>query len=131
MSTGPLTLLAALDFFATLYRGEHHIPNRLRDDGRGVWSVSHYAGTTGLSTFDADELTRLVFLAHDRSVRAWLTAGGPGRIRISIQARDAEVDSVSDGHPSVEEALEKFRSRDDVPWPREMAARAKTNGGSR
>ena len=112
-----LTEERALDFFATLYRGKHHIPGKMRDEGNGCWSVAHYGE---LATFDYDELTRLVLLAHDRCVRTWVRASRPRHIRIWIAARERDTGSMVTDHPRIEDALAKFRERDGMPWPRVM-----------
>ena len=66
---------AAVEFFGAFFLGEHHIPGEVKPWGLG-WCVS-CPGT--LATFDFDGLTRLVFLAHDRCVRAEVMSGGPNR----------------------------------------------------
>lgn len=123
MTAPILTREAALDFFATLYRGEHHLPSEMRNDGRGVWSVGHFGG---VATFDYDELTRLVFLAHDRCVRAWILAAQPRHVRIFITARERGAGDMSTDHPTIDQALAKFRERDDAPWWRELEKRGAT-----
>lgn len=110
---GRLTLQEAEDFFAVIYRGKHHIPSKIRDDGNGMFSVSHYGS---LATFDFDELTRLVFLAHERAIRAWVRASQPRCVRIAIAKRLREGDDMTNHHPTVETALAKFRTDDDGPW---------------
>ena len=110
----------ALDFFATLYRGKHHLPSAMRDEGNGCWSVSHYGD---LASFDYDDLTRLVLLAHDRCVRVWVRAGQPRHVRIWIAARYRGTGSMTSDHPTIEDAILKFRERDDTGWPRVFAER--------
>ncbi len=122
-----LTKETALDFFAELYRGKHHLPSELRDDGNGVFSVSHFGG---FSTFDDDGLTRLVLAAHERCARAWITSGGPRRLRIWIQARDGRSADISRTHAQIEEAVAKFREEDDAPWWKVLARRAKEGGAA-
>ena len=63
----------AIDFFAELFGGEHHIPRSwVKEFGLG-WAVI-YDGD--FATFDAGMLTRLVFLAHDRCIRAEVSRAG-------------------------------------------------------
>lgn len=109
--TEALTRDKAIAFFSRLYHGKHHFPSEMRDDGDGVFSVSHYGE---ISTFDYDALTRLVLLAHEHCVRAWISASGPKRVRIWIQQRAPSSTDISHGHPTIEQAIEKFR-RDDEP----------------
>jgi len=119
-----LTEAEATSFFAKLYRGVHHIPDeKIRDEGNGCWSVAHYGG---MSTFDFDELTRLVLLAHERCVRAWVTAGRPRYVRIWIAGRVRDTGDIVTSHPTIEQALAKFRARDDEPWWRELEKKEPT-----
>jgi hypothetical protein len=95
----------AVSFFAELFGGEHHIPNGLKPYGSG-WKVSCYGD---LSTFDFDRLTRLVFLAHDRCVRAVVEQSGPRMVGIVIWQRAKREGSICERHPTIEQALEMWR----------------------
>jgi hypothetical protein len=121
VSAEPLTEADALDFFATLYRGKHHIPSKVRKDGGAVFSVSHFGG---MATYDYDELTRLVFLAHERGIRAWIHAGQPRHLRIFIQRRRPGAHSLSEHHATLDEAVEKFRTNDESSWVLHIRDRA-------
>jgi hypothetical protein len=88
-------------FFAEFYRGEHHFPGKIKPFGEG-WSMSHFGS---MATFDGDELTRLVLLAHSRCVRVELSNGGPNRLRIAIWGRQRE-GRMYERHPTIEQALE-------------------------
>ena len=94
-----------MDFFADFYFGAHHIPSKVKPWGSG-WCVNHNGD---LSTFDFDKLTRLVFLAHDRCVRVSIQQGGPGSVKIMIWQRYARTGSMSERHPTIDEALELWR----------------------
>lgn len=98
----------ATEFFAELFCGEHRIPRGgVKEWGIG-WCVSTWAD---LSTFDADKLTRLVFLAHDRCVRVEVTHSGPRMVRICIWQRDTREGSITERHPTIEQALATWRER--------------------
>lgn len=99
-----LTEEEATTFFAALYRGEHHFPSQLTPYGEG-WSMSHFGS---LATFDTDDLTRLVLLAHDYCFRAQVEQGGPNRLRIAIWKRERE-GCMFERHPTIEQALEKWQ----------------------
>ncbi len=99
-----MTKEQAEDFFGILFRGKNHIPSELKPFGHG-WKVNAHAS---MSTFDFDELTRLVFLCHDRCVRAVIIQGGPGRVGIAISQRLRDGD-VSQRHPTIDQALEAWR----------------------
>lgn len=104
-----LTKERAEDFFAELYKGHHHIPSpgvRQFEKDRLWWYVIDHASR--YSTYDGDLLTRLVFLCHDKHVRAELRDGGFGRIKIIITPRDRE-GYIFERHPTIGEALENWR----------------------
>ena len=121
MST-EMTREAAEDFFSALYGGKHHIPRGgLHEFGLG-WSVNHYGD---LSTFDFDKLTCLVFLAHDRAVRVEVSNSGPRMVKISIWQRKRDGQHMYDRHPTIEEALARWRERHPVS----VLASAPESGG--
>jgi hypothetical protein len=91
-------------FFAAFYRGEHHFPGKIKQYGEG-WSMSHFGG---MASFDCNELTRLVFLAHARCIRVQVDQGGPNRLRIAIWGRQQE-GSMFERHPTLEQALNEFK----------------------
>ena len=101
-----LTKEEAIDFFAELYGGKHHIPRGgVKDFGCG-FSVNHYGD---LSTFDFDKLTRLVFLAHDRCIRVEVSNSGPRMVKISIWKRHGREGDMWYRHPTIEQALALWR----------------------
>jgi len=102
--THSLSEAEAIAFFSEFYRGEHHFPAKVKPYGPG-WSISHFGP---LATFDSDDLTRLVFLAHDRCIRVQVEQGGPNRIRIAIWKRVRE-GCLYERHPTIEQALKSFR----------------------
>lgn len=99
----------AVKFFSLLFRGKHHIPGG--EQGvkpiPGGWYVNAW---DELSTFDNDQLTALVFLAHDKAVRVLISQSGPRRVKIVIFQRQRGGDSY-DRHPTLEEAVEQWRKR--------------------
>lgn len=114
-----LTHDEAVAFFAELYRGDHHIPGRhydgkanVKQHGGGVFKVNHHGGA---ATFDYDELTRAVFLAHRDALRFWIQPAGRA-LAFFVCRRDPARQDISHGHPSIEVALEKFRTADGKQW---------------
>ena len=98
-----LTESEARAFFSDFYRGEHHFPGKMKPYGLG-WSMSHFGP---MATFDADDLTRLVLLAHARCVRVQVEQGGPNRLRIAIWKRGRE-GCMYERHPTIEQAIALF-----------------------
>jgi len=91
----------AVAFFTEFYRGEHHFPSELKPFGEG-WSMSHFGA---MATYDGNELTRLVFLAHKLCIRVQIVQGGPNRLRIAIWKRKRE-GSPWERHPTMEQAIQ-------------------------
>lgn len=108
----PFTFSEAEEFFGMVFRGRHHIPSEVKPFGRG-WKVNARFGA--LSTFDFDDLTRLVFLAHDRCVRVEIVQGGPGRVGIAIWKRHCREGDFCERHPTIERALAAWRERYPEP----------------
>ncbi len=91
------------------FGGMHHFPADARKvnwSGEQVTFVMH-AG--GLSTFDYSELTRLVFLAHDHAIRAEIKPAMQN-LRIILSPRTREASMIL-GHPTLEEAVAKYRTK--------------------
>lgn len=105
MNREEFTIQEATSFFATLFYGEHHIPSKVTPCGYG-WQIS--SKYISLSTFDFSDLTRLVVLAHDRCIRAEVSAKGMNQVVIKIHKR-SRVDSITLGHPTIEENIKKIR----------------------
>lgn len=104
-----MTKEQAVKFFSLLYRGRHHIPGEIKKWGPG-WQVNHPGE---LASYDFDDLTRLVFLAHDYCARASVQSSGPGMIRVVIHQRDCRTGATHDRHPTIEDALTTWRKKND------------------
>ena len=102
---------AAVEFLAELFGGEHHIPGKVKPFGPG-WCVSMNGD---LSTFDFDGLTRLVFLAHDRCVRAAVMHSGPRMIKIVLHPRTNRDGHMYERHPTLCDAISTWRERYKEP----------------
>lgn len=87
------------------YRGLHHVTGKIKDEPqhRRVTCCVYPA-----ATYDADELTRLVIMAHEECVRLEIHPGGPGSIKLIFTQRQREGD-FCDRHPTIEQAIEKLR----------------------
>ncbi len=108
----------------TWARGIYHMePAALR---KAEWSSARLVQvwvSGDLATFDYDELTRLVFLAHDHSVRLAIKSHGPGRIALMFWPRTREGD-LTRRHPTLEQAVATFRARNPAPVGAEAATAA-------
>ena len=108
----------AIDFFAELYFGRHHIPRGgLHKFGEG-WCVNNYGD---LSTFDFDALTRFVFLCHDWCIRGSIEMSGPGMVKLVIWQRNKREGRMFERHPTLEKAIRTWRenhvSKEHEEWP--------------
>jgi len=63
-----------------------------------------------LSSFDFDNLTALVFLAHDQCIRVEITHA-PGAMEIYFHPRNARDGGMCKRHPTLEQAVEAWRRR--------------------
>lgn len=100
-----LTLEEATKFFAEFYDGAHHIPGfKPKQYGPG-FSVKHDRGDLG--TYDFNELTRLVLMAHRDCIRVSVAPAGPRALTIAIWKRQRS-GGQSYSHPTIAEAIERF-----------------------
>lgn len=92
------------ELLAELYRGAHHVSSKkIKAWGDGI-KYSHYGE---LSTFDFDNLTRLVRLAHQQCIRATIGPSGPGMISIILHKRHSREGRMYEKHPSWEDVCSK------------------------
>lgn len=98
----------ATSFFSEYYRGEHHIPGcKVKKFGFNGWCVSDDRG--GLDTYDFNQLTRLVFMAHEKCIRVEIAPLSSSRLRIAIWKRKRD-GSMSQRHPDLQTAIEQFKN---------------------
>lgn len=100
-----LTKKDATGFFSAFYRGEHHIPDKLKEYGEG-WSVDQFGD---LSTHDFDALTRLVILAHQYAIRASIVPCGPKRITIVAHRRYHDREEYWAKHPTLDDLINHIK----------------------
>jgi len=101
-----LTIETATDFFSEFYYGRHHIPgDKVHEWGYG-FRVKHDRG--GLSTFDFNELTRLVLMAHRDCIRVSVSPLSFRFLSIEIWQRQGTEGNIYERHPTIEQAIESF-----------------------
>ena len=110
MEYNHLTKEQATAFFSHIYYGEHHIPGEVKHFGVGFY-VTHDRGD--MATFDFNQLTRLVLLAHDKCIRVSVEGMAKNKIRIAIWKRQGREGNMSLRHPTIEEAIYNFVSYQD------------------
>jgi hypothetical protein len=62
----------------------------------------------GMSTFDYNQLTSLVFLCHEARIRCDISPAGPRMLRVTFWQRKAE-GCMATRHPNLDEAVDAFR----------------------
>lgn len=61
--------------------------------------------TSGLATYDSDELTNLVLLAHRECIRISISAAAPKYLYIEMHPRTSRDGSMFQRHPTIETAI--------------------------
>lgn len=90
--------------------GIYHLESRAL--GRVEWENPRYmrfnCQYSRLATWDFQDLTRLVFLAHDFCIRVEITPAGPKGVWLWFHWRKREGD-MAERHPTLEQAVQSFR----------------------
>lgn len=93
-------------FLNRLFKGFHHIHAPFKENGRGICINTRHSY---FSTFDYDTLTKAVIMAHNWGVRLEVMGSGPGMIKIALWKRSKREGDISERHPTIQEALEKYK----------------------
>jgi len=93
-----------LSLLADVFGGEHNLIGELRSCGKGV----RYFTNLSLSTYDTDELTLIVLLAHKRAIRVCIGAGDESRIEITLHKRSHGVEKQYQNHFTIDEAIDRM-----------------------
>lgn len=73
--------------------------------------LSKFESVGQLSTFDFDQLTSLVFLAHDRCIRVSISPCNGTHMRLIFNPRAGRDGDHSIRHPTLEHAVDQWRTR--------------------
>lgn len=93
-------LCRAEEVLAFAFRGIHHVESRrIKRESPTQITYTHYGE---LSTYDWDQLTRLVVAAHALAVRVEISAASPRYVRLRLSEREREGD-MTRRHPTLEE----------------------------
>lgn len=85
------------------FQGIHHCGEITKT--KGAWATNKYGD---LSTFDFDELTRLVLAAHHYCIRASVQHPGPRMVKIVLSPRTRE-GAIFNRHPTIEQGIESMQ----------------------
>ncbi|HEY1171066.1 MAG TPA: hypothetical protein VGH19_06805 [Verrucomicrobiae bacterium] len=95
-----------------LFNGLHHFPGDIR---KVEWSHEYYVAVNvqrqNFSTFDFNNLTNLVFLAHDHCIRVQISEERGPCIRFLFHPRKTREGGFSQRHPTLEQAVKEYRER--------------------
>jgi len=107
--------VAVADLLGQVWAGIYHLPHTLlaRVDWAESWYISVTVPGSELATYDADLLTRLVVLCHDRCLRMEIEPCNPRYLRLNFSPR---VRSATDPRmhrrcPTMEQAVASVRER--------------------
>jgi hypothetical protein len=125
----PLGVTVA-NLLGELYLGIYHVP--VRALSRAEWHNPHVVILTvrgTLSTFDFDELTRLVLLAHERCIRVEIDGAAPGYLRLMFSRRTRSGDTTK-RHPTIAQAITAHESKFGPLDPDEVTEGAADTGAT-
>ena len=92
--------------FADVCRGFHHVNGTFKEFGSGV---AIHTSLSGWATWDYDNLTRLVVMAHDRMIRVDLLHSGSRMYGFALWKRHTRDGDMSKRHPTIEDAVSMCR----------------------
>ncbi len=97
----------AEQMLSCVFGGMHHVYSLKKTPGPyPFWTCIHHGD---FSTFDFDVLTKLVLAAHHYCVRASISNGGPRAVKIMLHPRKNRDGGFSERHPTMQQAIERFR----------------------
>lgn len=95
------------EFLRDLFGGFHHMRlENVKDYGMGIAYSIRYPQ---MATADNSQLTRMVFMAHDRMIRVELNGSGPAMIKLCLWKRHKREGQLRERHATVEDALALHR----------------------
>jgi hypothetical protein len=89
-----------------LFRGAHHLRGAVKPCGQGIETNQRYGN---FATFDYNNLTRAVVMAHDRCIRFEIEPSGPGLLKLSLHKRHTREGQMHERHPTLEEHIASIR----------------------
>ena len=89
-----------------LLGGEHHLVGRVARCGDGI---AYTALAFHAATFDNNQLTRLVVMAHDRCIRAELSPRSGRSMTLTLHKRAGRDGRMFERHPTMEVAVAAAR----------------------
>lgn len=99
------------DLLGDVFAGIYHLDyNALRKvDWSDKRCIQFVLGWHDLSTFDCDELTRLVVLCHDRMLRMSIEASTHKYLKLTFHCRNKRNGNQFERIPTIEQAIHRIR----------------------
>ena len=98
------------DLLGDVYLGIYHIPEAQL--AKVEWDNTRCLSlliSREFATYDGDDLTKLVILAHDRSIRVAIRAKTPRFVELLFHPREHGAKEFFKRHPTLEEAIKHCR----------------------
>lgn len=96
------------DILGQAYKGIYHIQKAVLNK-KVRWESDCWIEIVinrELSTYDGNELTVLVLLCHEQSIRLSVSGAAPGYLRLGFSPRKATLNAPTwDRHPTIEQAI--------------------------
>lgn len=93
-------------FMSQLFSGFHHVNGKVVEYGTGIKVNISYSN---MATFDYDYLTKAVVMSHNWGVRLEIQPASSRQLRFILHKRHTREGSMSERHPLMSEAIEKFK----------------------
>lgn len=102
--------MAVANLLGDVWLGIYHLdrPALFRVAWDDPYVITFNLRYRALSTWDGDELTRLVILCHERCIRLDLKAVAPNCLRLIFHQRKRD-GGMYERHPTIEQAIERVR----------------------
>lgn len=99
-------------FLRDLFYGFNHVFGEIKEAGTGI--VINTRNTNWAATYDYDGLTRAVLMSHERMIRFDISSSRPGMLKLRLCKRHKREGAMNERHPTIEDAISKFKS-DSAP----------------
>ncbi|WP_417216497.1 hypothetical protein [Alcanivorax sp.] len=100
---------ACFEMLCELFHGPHHVYGIVRECGPHGIEINAQNCSNHFGTFDYNNLTRAVVLAHDRMIRFSIEPSAPGMLKLAFHKRHCREGRMNERHPTLEEAIKSIR----------------------
>lgn len=97
------------EMLCDLFYGAHHVFGIVRPSRKNGIVINSSNCSNHFGSFDYNNLTRAVVMAHDRMIRFSIEPSGPGMLKLSFHKRCSRDGDMAQCHPELEVAVDKIR----------------------